>query len=369
MSFLDRQNVFTQQIVDAVSDIIYILNVDDRQMQFLNSRVTDLLYQQEEEEDSTKLFRLALHDEDQARWEQHLDACLALTNGQISDIDVRLKVRDGSYRLFTIRNMVFSRYPDDKVQQLTGIIRINDNPNPAAVADSKKEIRQKAFLSLIAEDYLETLRQIYISLELIIKTDAHRFSNSSKAHLRRAQSMVQKLNLLTRDIITYATESNDDSGKEDVPLDKVLDTVLRGLQAKMTAADVSVDRSPLPSVHGYPIQLSVLFQHLLLNAIKFKQDDRPLIISIYSWEQQDRPSFQTSLRQEQSYTNIAFRDNGKGFDPTQKEHIFEISYHGPFKGGSAGLTIAKKIMDMHGGYITADSIPREGSEFRCFFPR
>jgi signal transduction histidine kinase len=38
------------------------------------------------------------------------------------------------------------------------------------------------------------------------------------------------------------------------------------------------------------------------------------------------------------------------------------------KGSGMGLAICKKIMDIHGGFILAESIPGNGAVFSCYFP-
>jgi len=354
MSFLEHQNAFTQQVISAVSDIIYILDIDSGQMVFLNSNITEVLYHDQPHTSETLLFKEALQPDDRQKWDDHIQTCISLKDGQICEIEIRLKVREGQFRWFRIRNLVFTRNKEGKASQLTGIIKLVE----------KEGAPEKTFLSLIAGDYLETLRQLYVSLELIIRTDARQLSHSSRGQLRRGQSMVQKLNLLTGDIVSYATANDSNIGKEAVNLDHILDGVLLDNAGKIAAVDALIDRSPLPIIRGYTLQLSLLFRHLLLQSTKFAQKDRPFVIKIFSWQHDTT----TSSQPEPAYINVVFRDNGSGFDPAEKENIFDISYQGSLKGGGAGLTIAKRIMEMHGGFITADSIPREGSEFRCYFP-
>ena len=70
------------------------------------------------------------------------------------------------------------------------------------------------------------------------------------------------------------------------------------------------------------------------------------------------------------YTIITVTDNGIGFETTDK--IFELFTQLPdevkHKGSGMGLAICKKIMEMHGGYITAEAEPGKGASFHCFFP-
>src|SRR5262249_4298951 len=58
----------------------------------------------------------------------------------------------------------------------------------------------KTFTTVAGNNYRETLRHLYINLEMIVTQDARNLSNSSRANLRRAQGAVQKMKLLTEDL-------------------------------------------------------------------------------------------------------------------------------------------------------------------------
>jgi light-regulated signal transduction histidine kinase (bacteriophytochrome) len=74
----------------------------------------------------------------------------------------------------------------------------------------------------------------------------------------------------------------------------------------------------------------------------------------------------------QTFYKICIQDNGIGFDPKYAEDIFVVfkrlhSYH-EFEGTGIGLSICKKIVDKHNGYITAESTPDKGSTFMITLP-
>ena len=225
----------------------------------------------------------------------------------------------------------------------------------------KHDLPAKLLLGIVAQDYLEGLRQIYISLEIIISTEGHLFSNANKAHLRRSQSMVQKLNLLTRDVLFNAASVGEDNHSSRVDLTVLLTEVLNRMGGKIKASGAKIETDTLPQVQGYALLLSALFRHLLLHALKSGREGRPLLISILPGHA------------ETSFQAVTISDNGNGFDPADREKIFGISYQGldkmKYRSSGAGLAIVKRIMEIHGGFIMADSIPGEGSTFTCYFPK
>jgi signal transduction histidine kinase len=143
-------------------------------------------------------------------------------------------------------------------------------------------------------------------------------------------------------------------------------------------------------VQGYPLLLSALFRHLLLHALKSGREGRPLLIGIHPGHANDirppagdasdtlPPAGKADTRPthggppQTSWLTVTITDNGSGFDPADREKIFGISYQGPdktkYRSSGAGLAIVKRIMDIHGGFIRADSVPGEGSTFTCYFP-
>ena len=78
------------------------------------------------------------------------------------------------------------------------------------------------------------------------------------------------------------------------------------------------------------------------------------------------------LSPQKSYNHFTFTDNGIGFDPQYKEKIFNLlqRLHGKkeYTGTGIGLSIVKKIVDNHGGFITATGELNKGARFDIYFP-
>jgi signal transduction histidine kinase len=509
---------FLNQVMNGIPDMIYVVDMDTAAFEFLNSRVTDVLEYCAENEPGKRCagFSGLVHADDVDRYNKHLAACRQLQDGETKELDVRLKVKGGSYRLFRLRDIVFKRKKDGSVSQITGIIRDADTPDvddrkqqqeelaknyrilqqaeelshmgswdyelstkrftwsdgmyslfnlekdtpvsPSIYLDyvvpadrhlaekvvaaiqhgthafeetirlqpggivktlkikamlmhndrgepanmvgvdvdmSKirlteenleeanqllfKKNRQlkainselKTFNTLLVQDYQQTLRQVYTSLEMIISAESHHFSNGSRAHLRRTQSLLQRLNLLTNDIVSYSGIHAEDTGMTPVNLKEVIKTVMNDLREKMVNLNATITFGELPFINAYPLLLSVLFHHLLLNALKFKKEDRAPVIDIDCEKLKGADILHPDADPTQSYCRISVRDNGSGFDPAEKERIFDLFYqahnNAKFRGTGVGLAIAKKIMTLHGGFIVAGSKPGEWAEFCCYF--
>lgn len=375
ISFTDNQSLLAQQLVENVSDIIYILDAEKDAIQFLNARAKEILHLS----GVTGLDDI-VHPDDREKRRQHLSACLSMEDGDAKEINLRLRSADESYRLFYIRDLVFSRHMDGRVSRITGVMRPTDNgaEDISRLLASKNRQLQflhselQTFTTLVAQDYQETLRQIYLSLEMIITGEGHKFSNPGKAHLRRAQSMLQKLNLLTNDILSYAVIDAPEEKSDSISLESVVKGVEKDLASKLTAAQAIIHYGKLPVIKGYPLLLSVLFNHLVVNCIRFRHPDRALVIEISARLIKAEQARHPGAHPGRSYFVIEVKDNGTGFDPADREKVFEMFYQShekaKYKGSGLGLAIVKKIMDIHGGYVAADTDPGEGTEVCCYFP-
>jgi light-regulated signal transduction histidine kinase (bacteriophytochrome) len=142
-------------------------------------------------------------------------------------------------------------------------------------------------------------------------------------------------------------------------LNEVAKDVADDLEIQIRQTGARVEIGPLPTVNGDPYQLRQLFQNLIANAVKYHRLDAKTIIKIYG-EGDDGTG------------RIFVEDNGIGFDERYLEKIFQPfqRLHGrkEYTGVGIGLAICRKIVERHGGTITAKSTPGKGSTFIVSLP-
>jgi len=226
------------------------------------------------------------------------------------------------------------------------------------------------FNHVVSNDYKATIQALYLYLENIMKAEAVKLSDSGKSNVRKAQGAIQKLNLLTDDIVAFSKLHHLELDFSKVGLQAVFDGALQDLEGKITetGARISMD-GKLPEIDGYPLLLSLLFHHLLDNAIKFMPPGkRPEIVIRCRKIKADNPS--GALGPE--YHEVIFEDNGIGFPQKEARNLFRIFYRlhekRDYRGSGVGLAVCKKIMDIHQGSIKAVGNPGNGSAFSCCFP-
>lgn len=220
--------------------------------------------------------------------------------------------------------------------------------------DRNRELEQ--FVYVASHDLQEPLRTIAGYLQLIeqryggqLDSDAKEFIEFSVDGARRMQQLIEAL-------LMYSRVTSRDVQLSEVALDDVVDDVLRSLDRAVVEAQASIQRSPLPRIHGDRIQLGQLFQNLIGNALKFR-GDKPADIAI------DAETDGTSHV-------ITVTDRGIGFDNRHADRIFGVfrRLQRKYPGTGIGLAICKKIVERHGGTIEASASPGAGATFRVTLP-
>lgn len=223
---------------------------------------------------------------------------------------------------------------------------------------------------ITSHDIKEPLRHVYTSLELLIKKEGATLSNMSKGNLRRIQGTLNKMNLLIDDIAAVSRISTKSEPQTSVDLEEILIDTTTALKNKINEKNAIIESATLPVITGYRHMLEYLFLHIIDNALKFQdKNTSPRIIINCKYVQGDQEG-KKELIPGRKYLKISFQDNGIGFRPEESERIFNLfeklndkRYHG----SGVGLTISRKIVDAHDGFIDAVSKPGGGAVFNCYF--
>jgi light-regulated signal transduction histidine kinase (bacteriophytochrome) len=136
--------------------------------------------------------------------------------------------------------------------------------------------------------------------------------------------------------------------------------VVADLEVRVQQADASVDIGPLPVVEADPMQMRQLFQNLIANGLKFARREVSPVVRI------------TSEPADDGWVRICVEDNGIGFEEKYLDRIFTIFQRlhsrDEYEGTGIGLAVCRRIVERHGGEITARSTPGQGSTFIFTLP-
>jgi light-regulated signal transduction histidine kinase (bacteriophytochrome) len=169
------------------------------------------------------------------------------------------------------------------------------------------------------------------------------------------------MQILINDLLTYSRVTTKAQPFVPLDLNQIIEQVSSDLEVRVEQAKGKIINKGLPTLEADPTQMRQLFQNLISNALKFHKPDTPPVVTIAA-KPIDDPT----------QVEIYISDNGIGFDEKYLDRIFTIfqRLHGRFEyeGTGIGLAVCRKIVDRHGGFITATSTPNAGATFIVTLP-
>ena len=380
--------IFLEDVMNPMPAIITVYSIGEDKIIYANENqlkdlgfTTGQIYQL----NTDQYIALLIHPDDHVAVQQFMNKRNRLHDEEILEIEQRLKMRKGDWQWYKTSSRVFARDPSGSATHIISFI-VNINTQK----QSEENVRQLSqmlviknrelkscnselnlFANIAGHKYKETFRHLYTLLENTISRDGKNLSNGGKADLRRIQASFQKLKLLTEDIISYSTIDSN-MGEVQVDLNNTIKTLEDELKDQIAETGTTINYNNLPNVIGQPVLIALLFRHLIVNAIKFRSPDRKLNIFIKYYRVDDINLHNSDVMGNIKFTVISVIDNGVGFDKQYAKDIFSLFFRlhdkGKYKGSGMGLPVCKKIMDIHQGFITAESSNFHGATFNCFFP-
>jgi PAS domain S-box-containing protein len=222
---------------------------------------------------------------------------------------------------------------------------------------SNEELEQFAYVS--SHDLQEPLRVISSYLELIERFYADKLDDEGREYIDFILDASSRMKNLIQDLLAFSRVGTRRKEAEAVDSAEALETALSYLQPGIEENDVDLKLGEILPVTADRDQLVQVFQNLVSNAIKYR-DERPLTIKIDSRMDGDDVQFTVS-------------DNGIGFEQKHAERIFiifkQLHSRQEYEGTGIGLAIVKKIIELHGGRIWAEGKPGKGATFHFTLPK
>ncbi len=244
-----------------------------------------------------------------------------------------------------------------------------------ALALKNKELKIKSeelanFNYIASHDLKEPLRKIYTFIEMVASKEGQKISDAARSNLRRAQSAVQRLGLLTDDIVTFSEVTVPHEQLSEVNLADIQASAEQQLQRVVEDSGAVVTSTGLPMIIGYFEMLRHLWAQMLGNALKFHGEGAQPKVAV-SYSRIPGPDISVADADADSeYHCITFDDNGIGFEMIYAEKIFgmfqRLHEPGTYKGTGMGLSICRRIAEAHQGFITVESVVGKGSRFSCY---
>jgi signal transduction histidine kinase len=231
-----------------------------------------------------------------------------------------------------------------------GRVAIAVNQMTEQLTLSYKEVEQFAYVA--SHDLQEPLRTISNYVGLFRKKYKGQIDEESDKYLDFINRATVRMQSLIKDLLDYSRIGHDKS-MTTIDCNKILHDVLNDMETSIKESSAKIYAEELPVIRGYQ-DLKSLFQNLISNAIKYRKKDVPVIINI-------------SVNEQEREWLFSVKDNGIGIDKIHHERIFvifqKLHTQKQYTGTGIGLSLCKKIVELHSGKMWVESEPEKGSIF------
>lgn len=348
---LREQSEFLQGIIDNIAEPVFIKDRESRLVLVNKAFCRSFGYSREQ---LVGRFDGDLDPRRHAMLSPESDRLVFYGGEVVETDDVRLEDGDGIERQV---NTLKAPIKNDRgeVEYLVGIV--------SDVTEQKQlEGARLDFIRIAAHELRTPLTSLKLGLELLARETRGALNDDQQRSLDVLSLSVQRLSLLAKNLLDLASL---DAGllslsSQPVPLARMLeeaaDVFTGQLSEKGLTCEVSCDGGL--TALADPNRLSQVLFNLVSNAVKYTDDG----------------GIKLSAVARDGMIEVCVSDTGEGIAPVQREAIFSRFVKGQSaerarEGSGLGLSIAKAIVEAHGGRIWVESRLREGSRFFFTVPR
>lgn len=222
---------------------------------------------------------------------------------------------------------------------------------------SNEELAQFAYIA--SHDLQEPLRMVASYTQLLARRYKGKLDADADEFIAFAVDGANRMQRLIQDLLAYSRVATKGDELLATSSEDALEQALSNLHVAISESGAEVTHDPLPEVIADKRQLMQLFQNLVGNAIKYQSGSAPKVHVAATMNGSSKWVF-------------SVKDNGLGIDPQYFERIFgmfqRLHQRDEFEGTGIGLAICKKIVERHGGTISVESEPGQGSTFSFALP-
>jgi PAS domain S-box-containing protein len=222
-----------------------------------------------------------------------------------------------------------------------------------------KTLEQERFIHIISHDLREPINTINNFSSLLAEDEDLSLQAPAQRYLRFVQEGGKRMALLLDDLLNFVQLEQHAIELKPVDLDQIVEEVKSDLNSLLVRSGGTVNAAPLPSVVGDASLLRIVLQNLMSNALKFADPKTPPIVQLTS-------------HSDNEFVYVCVADNGIGIPPDKLNSVFDMfkRLHSSkaFKGAGLGLSICRRVAELHGGSVSATSVMGEGSCFTLALP-
>ncbi len=220
---------------------------------------------------------------------------------------------------------------------------------------SNTELEQFAYVA--SHDLQEPLRKVASFTQMLQRRYEDQLDERANRYIEFAVDGAKRMQDLINDLLAFSRVGRVTSPHDRVDLAAVAARAAANVEAASDAVNAVVEIGELPPVHGDDGLLTVVFQNLIANAVKFRRPDRAPRVTI-------------GAERTDGEWQVSVADNGIGVEAEYADRIFVIFQRlhtrTAYEGTGIGLAMCRKIIEYHGGRIWLGTPPPDGGSQFCF---
>ena len=386
-------------LVEQIPVVTYVEEVDvgepEWNMVYVSPQVQELLgYSPEEYTSKPKIWEELLHPDDRervlaedARTEEtgepfRVQYRILTRDGQVAWIrDEAILVRDEEgCPLFwqgVMYDITDQKRAEEETRRLNEELERRVAERTAQLEAYAEKLRQsnrelQDFAYIASHDLQEPLRKVLTFGDRLKAKYGEALGEQGLDYLERMEGAAARMRDLVDDLLTLSRVTTQARPFVPVDLTEVAKEVVSDLEARIEETGGRVEVGELPTIEADRLQMRQLLQNLIGNALKFHKSGEAPIVEVRAEIFEERRGTGNRGPAKRELCRITVEDNGIGFGEEHLERIFMPfqRLHGRkvYEGTGMGLAISRKVVERHGGEITAESTPGQGATFTVTLP-
>jgi PAS domain S-box-containing protein len=235
---------------------------------------------------------------------------------------------------------------------------------------SNRELQDFAYIA--SHDLQEPLRKVLTFGDRLKAKYGEALGEQGRDYLQRMEGAAARMRDLVDDLLTLSRITTQARPFFPVDLTEVAEEVVSDLEARIEEVGGRVEVGELPTIEADRLQMRQLLQNLIGNGLKFHKGGEAPVVEVRAEVVEERGRGGSEAPAGEGVCHVRVKDNGIGFGEEHLERIFmpfqRLHGRNVYEGTGMGLAICRKVVERHGGRITAESAPGRGATFTVTLP-
>lgn len=359
---IEQTQLKFQHLIENSADVMLLVN-DKRKIVFASPSVTYMMGYEPGEIIGRRLASLTSED-DLPEMLLHFMKILSSPALPIT-LEYQVKTKGGKLicvegtinnllHLDGVNSIVINQRDISKRKETEKLLQqLNENLEMQARELMASNIELERFAYIASHDLQEPIRMVNSFLNLLQKKYNTQLDSNALQYIHYAVDAGERMKSLINALLEYSRLGTKKLVYEPVDMNKKMGSVIQLYDKLITETGAVINFIDLPTIYADKIQVFQLLQNLVGNALKYRANLSPEI--------------RISAEDNHDFWIFCIADNGIGINKKDSSRIFEIFQRlhtrNEYSGTGIGLSICKKIVEIHGGQIWMEPNEPTGAKF------